>query len=143
MLTKALQMLKVAKERTTTSSMTPNAIRNPFGKEWGLQRDGDLWKVAWQAIGLRGYDGQDPRKVKGHATNEDINEGRSNPKDKAGNDYADELADDGVLGIGGAGLVRMGKWLAERMQDCQNLMARMHRMIATVLETEKGERETR
>ena len=117
MLTKAFQMLKVAKERTTTSSMTPNAMRNPFGKEWGLQRDGDLWKVAWQAIGLRGYDGQDPRKVKGHATSQDIEEGRSNPKDKAGNDYADTLADDGVLSIGGAGLVRMGKWLADRMQD--------------------------
>ena len=48
-----------------------------------------------------------------------------------------------MLSIGGAGLVRMGKWLADRMNDYQDLMARMHRMIATVLKTEKGEREAR
>lgn len=41
--------------------------------------------------------------VKGHATSEDINEARSNEKERAGNDYADELADSGVLIIGGAG----------------------------------------
>ena len=29
------------------------------------------------------------------------------------------------------------------MQDYQNLMARVHRMIAAVLKAEKGERETR
>ena len=83
--------------------MTLHVTRNPFGKEWGLQRDGDMWKVAWQAIGVRGFESQNPRKVKGHATGEDISEGRSNEQNKAGNDYADDLADDGVLSIGGSG----------------------------------------
>ena len=106
---KALEMVKAAKERSLKNSMTPNVTRNPFGKEWGLQRDGDLWQVAWQGIGMRGFESQDPRKVKGHATNEDITGGRRNGKDKAGNDYSDDLADDGVISIGGAGLVFLGK----------------------------------
>ena len=114
------------------NSMTPNITRNPFGKEWGLQRGGDLWKVAWESIGMKGFESQDPKKVKGHATNEYINEGRSNGKDKACNDYSDDLADDGVLNIGGCGLVLLGRSMAEKMQDYQNLMARVHRMIATV-----------
>ena len=141
MFMKAREMLKAAKERSLNNFMTPNVTRNPFGKELGLQRDGDMWKVAWQAIGMRGFKSQDPRRVKGHATSEDINEGRSSEKDEAGNDYWDELADDGVLSIGGAGLVLLRKWLAEKMQDYQDLMARVHRMIAAVLKAEKGERE--
>ena len=45
---------------------------NPFGKAWGLQVDGDLWEVAWNAVLTRGIGNQYLRKVKGHATDEDV-----------------------------------------------------------------------
>ena len=48
-----------------------------------------------------------------------------------------------MLSIGGVALVLLGKWLGEKIQDYQDPMARVHRIIATVLKAEKGERETR
>ena len=45
---------------------------SPFGKPWGLQTDGDLWQLAWEAIKTRGAGNQTLRKVKGHATEKDV-----------------------------------------------------------------------
>ena len=42
--------------------------RNPFGKPWGLQTDGDLWKDMWEATLIRGPKAHCITKVKGHAT---------------------------------------------------------------------------
>ena len=50
----------------------------------GVQTDGDLWEQAWLAILKRGAANQTLRKVKGHATQEDIEAGRSTPEDKKG-----------------------------------------------------------
>ena len=69
---------------------------NPYKKPWGLQRDGDLWEMAWKAILKRAANSQEVRKVKGHATKQDIEEGRSNAVDKEGNERSDENADEGV-----------------------------------------------
>jgi len=105
---------------------------NPYKKTWGLQRDGDLWEMAWKAILKRGANSQEVRKVKGHATKQDIEEGRSNAVDKEGNDRSDENADEGVLMIGGAGLVRLGKWLTDRHDSYIAFMRRVQRMIVAV-----------
>ena len=48
---------------------------NPFGKPWGLQIDGDLWQLAWEAVKTRGAGNQTLRKVKGHATEKDVANG--------------------------------------------------------------------
>ena len=37
--------------------------RNPFRRPWGLQRDGDLWRIAWNALAIRGAGNQDLRKA--------------------------------------------------------------------------------
>ena len=50
----------------------------------GLQKDGGLWEQAWKAVLKRGAASQDLRKVKGHATDEDVEAGISTAADKIG-----------------------------------------------------------
>ena len=71
--------IKDQKERRSDMKM-----RNPFKKPWGLQRDGDLWEQAWTAVIKRGAANQDLRKVKGHATLEDVQQGKATAEDKYG-----------------------------------------------------------
>ena len=107
--------------------------RNPYRKAWGLQKDGDLWGLAWEAILKRGPTSQTLRKVKGHATVADIAEGRSNEEDKDGNDKADANADIGVQMLKGKGLVTLAKWIAERHQSYIRFMRRIQHFVAAVL----------
>ena len=116
---------------------------NPYRRAWSLQTDGDLWEIAWQAILQRGSQSQTNRKVKGHATQEDVENGTSTVKDRAGNDRSDTNADEGVEKIGGEGLVRLGAWIAERHDRYIALMRRIQRFIAAVTKEEKEERERR
>ena len=66
------------------------------------------------AIRTRGAANQQTRKVKGHATKKDVEEGKSNENDKEGNNIVDGYADIGVTKVGGIGLVKLGVWLTER-----------------------------
>ena len=52
--------------------------------------------------------------MKGHATEEDVQGGRSTAVDRHGNDKADTNADDGVEKVHGGSLVLLGLWLANR-----------------------------
>ena len=113
MMDKAKQLLAKAEERQHSISRGRRYKEGcPFKKPWGLQKDGDLWEVAWDAILKRGIGNQDLRKVKGHATEDDIRAGRSNEYDRDGNDRSDTNADRGVEMIAGEGLVVLGKWTA-------------------------------
>ena len=112
----------------------------PFKKPWGMQTDGDLWQVAWEAIIARGSGNQDIRWVKGHATNEDIRQGRSSSSDQKGNDRSDTNADKGVEMVAGEGLVTLAKWAAQRYEGYLKFMAKVHTMIAAVTMAEKEER---
>ena len=106
-----------------------------------MQVDGDLWEQAWKAVLKRGWQNQTLRKVKGHATEDDIVKGISNREDKKGNDLSDELADKGVEAIAGMGLVKLGKWLEARQKKYKKLMNRVHKMIVAVTIAEKEERK--
>ena len=77
--------------------------RNPFKQAWNLQKDGDAWELAWRAIVCRGAAAQTLRKVKGHATEEDVRQGKCTEEDRQGNDEADTAAKQGLLKNGGAG----------------------------------------
>ena len=92
----------------------------PFGKAWGLQVDGDLWEVAWNAVLKRGIGNQYLRKVKGHATEEDVEKGLATSEYREGNDISDMLADKRVKEVAGIGLVKLGKWCEERMKGYKN-----------------------
>ena len=100
----------------------------------------ETWQIAWEAILTRGIGSQDVRWVKGHATEEDISQGRSNSHDKEGNDRSDTNADKGVEIVAGEGLVTLAKWAAQRYEGYLKFMARVHKMIAAVTMAEKEER---
>ena len=116
--------------------------RSSEKKHWGLQTDGDLWEQAWLAVLKRGTGNQSLRKVRGHATEKNIENGISNPGDKEGNDVSDKLADKGVEAIAGIGLVKLGKWLEAKHKAYRKLMSRVHKMIAAVTLAEKQKEET-
>ena len=61
-----------------------------------LQREGDLWEQAWNAVIDRRAANQDLRKVKVHPTKEDAEAGTSTAADKEGNDKSDVDVDEGV-----------------------------------------------
>ena len=117
--------------------------QNPYRKAWGLQKDGDLWEMAWAAILKRGAASQTIRKVKGHATKADIVEEISNEEDKNGNDKADANADIGVQMLAGNGLVTLAKWTADRHQSYIRFMRRIQHFVAAVLKAEKDIRANR
>lgn len=115
--------------------------RNPFGKPWGLQKDGDLWEQAWKAVRARGADSQRLRKVKGHATSEDVAAGRSTKEDRIGNDRSDTNADKGVECIHGKGLVVLAGWLAKRHKAYTKFVEQIHNFIVSLAKAEKEERK--
>lgn len=88
----------------------------------------------------RGSCNQSLRKVKGHATKEDIQKGISNEKDKEGNDKSDKLADEGVENIQGRGLVKLASWIANRHYKYGAFIRRVQKFIADVLIAEKEKR---
>ena len=111
--------------------------RNPFRKPWGLQTDGDLWKTLWEATLIRGPEAHCLTKVKGHATADDVANGRATPKDKGGNDQADDCATKGVDSLN---LTNATKWLSKRHDKYKELLQRIHIMIVKVLQKEKESR---
>lgn len=56
----------------------------------------DLWRKIWWRLDDMGCDGIDIRKVKGHATEADVEAGRSTPWERECNDHADHFAKRGV-----------------------------------------------
>ena len=141
MMGKAIKLIKAVEEREKQIEQGKKVnTTNPFKKAWGLQTDGDLWQQAWIAVVQRGARNQSLRKVKGHATSEDVQQGLSNKEDKEGNDKSDKLADDGVESIQGRGLVELASWISDRHDMYGIFMKRVHKMIAGVLTAEKERR---
>ena len=101
-----------------------------------------MWQRAWIAILRRGHEHQRVRKVKGHATQEDVEAGVTTEADKRGNDRSDENADEGVRNIAGVGLVRLGQWVADRRERYIALMRRIQQFIERLLlqKRKKGKR---
>lgn len=96
MIDKAMRL----KEAATKLNDDPQAawwpLRNPMGKPWGLQADGDLWKLMWEALLTRGPHAVTWVKVKGHAKAEHIKAGIATQAGKEGNDWADYYATRGI-----------------------------------------------
>ena len=123
MLNKALRLISAAERDLDEEAKGLNIKRgNPFGKPWGLQTDGDLWEQAWLAVKLRGIGNQTLRKVKGHATEEDVANGISTWEDREGNDKSDKLADKGVEEVVGVCLVKLGKWCETRWKHYKQFL---------------------
>lgn len=111
-------------------------------KPWGLQADGDLWKLAWQAVHERGPDAQNIFKVTGHARQQHVDSGVATAEQKEGNDWADTYADKGVWHHEPAA-VQLAKWMQKRHANYVKLVGRVPAMIAVVFQVERSEREIR
>ena len=96
-MSKAVKLIEAAEkyERGRANGST-QYMKNPFRKPWGLQTDGDLWEQAWLAVLKRGPGNQKVRKVKGHATAEDVEKGIATQEERVDNDKSDTNADKGV-----------------------------------------------
>jgi hypothetical protein len=99
--------------------------------------------MAWKAICTRGVENQTIRKVKGHATAKDVQDGVATKEDKIGNDISDTNADIGVAKIKGPCLVKLASWIVERHNNYTAFMGRIHKVIAGVTLAEKEERKKR
>ena len=88
----------------------------------------------------RGSSSQSLRKVKGHATIEDIQKGISNEGDKKAMTKSDELADEGVESIQGRGFVKLASWIAHRHGKDGSFIKRVQKFIAGVLIAENERR---
>ena len=65
---------------------------HPLRRPFCLQIDGDLWQLIWNGIQARGHDTIRVTKVKGHATDAEVQEGKCTEADKQGNDNSDDAA---------------------------------------------------
>ena len=92
------------------------------------------------AVLKREASNQTLRKVKGHATMEDVEAGRSTREDMIGNDKADKNADKGVEAIQGPGLVELAKWTAKRHKANRCFIMRVQRFIVAIITVEKDEK---
>ena len=68
----------------------------PFKQRWAMMKNGDLWEVFANIVWQRGPESVTISKVKGHATDEMVDEGKVRLQDKKGNDNADSAADKGA-----------------------------------------------
>ena len=124
---------------------------NTFGKPWGLQADGDLWQQAWLAVLARGPGKQALTKVKGHATQAQVEEGAVREADKVGNDWGDSYVERGARQQLNSryGEVAfdvkwmLAAWLHKRQRRYVDFVHKVQKMIGAVIKAEQDERERR
>ena len=104
-------------------------------KPWGLQKDGDLWQVLDKLVRQKGAHALKVSWTKGHATQQDIDKGRSSVFHRAGNDRADACADDGVA-MHEEGLLQLSGQYEVKHQAYLSLVCDIHTIILNVLKAE-------
>ena len=67
-------------------------------RPWSTQKDGDLWELLHKMIQQKGWKSVKITKVKGHATEDNVEDGKVDINDKKGNDKADDYATKGLNG---------------------------------------------
>ena len=69
----------------------------PYKQSWALMKDGDLWEVFTDLVKIRGPQTVWITKVKGHATQEMVDEGKVEQEDMRGNSMVDRAVDLGAI----------------------------------------------
>ena len=67
-------------------------------RPWSTQKDGDLWELLHKMVQQKGWKSVKITKVKGHATDANVEDGKVDINDKKGNDKADDYATKGLNG---------------------------------------------
>ena len=140
LITKAEQLMDAAVIWQLSTTAQNRTTKNPCGKPWGLQKDGDLWERFWAASLLRGPRTLRLTKVKGHTTLKDQEEGKITAEQRQGNAFSDTAADAGAHQTM-PGLLHLTKWMAARHKDYCNFMTRVHKYNIANLKMEKQLRE--
>ena len=106
-----------------------------FRRPWGLQKDGDLWKLFHDLAHAKGLSSIHITWVKGHAKQHHIDQGLLTADDADGNDKADTLAS---LGINEHmdGLQHLANYYRAKQIVLQKLTTRIHNMFHRVLTKE-------
>ena len=117
-------------------------LRKPERKHWQMQKDGDVWAAIWNAIIQKRPQAIKVAKVKGHATEEDVQAGRATEADKMGNAVADSLVGDATR-LHGKRLADLAHWLEARHKAYQAFMTSVLRFIIKMLTADKEERDRR
>ena len=97
-------------------------------RPWGVQKDGDLWAMLHRYLQAKGAHAVAFSKVKGHATDSDVMEGKVRADDKKGNDHADAAAETAVQQYGEV-LVHFGQRLAQRHKDYTGFLVELHQCL--------------
>ena len=108
----------------------------PTKKLWSQEKDGDLWELFAKLIRQRGPSSAIITKVKGHATEEMVQQGKVKQEEKRGNDWADAAADEGATKSQGR-LQCFGELYSWRHMCYRKLMARMQKFIVELKKEEK------
>ena len=139
---KAKRLQQEAAVRCLPSTAQWWNMKNPYHKPWGLQADGDLWKLYWHGLMERGPMSITITKVKGHATMKQVLNDEVKARDKDGNDWADTYATRGIQQHG-TSAVSLAKYFGQRQASYEKLMEEVQMTIIAVIKAEKAERETR
>ena len=99
-------------------------------RHWQMTSDGDLWYHFEQAVKAKGWRSIRISKVKGHVSQEQVEEGLHKQADKDGNDKADEAADVAVA-LHGEGIISVGRTLYNRYK---RYLAFMGRVVPHIVE---------
>ena len=137
---KATKLQEEAKRRCQSDMVNWWLRRNPYRRPWGLQADGDLWRLYWQGLMERGPQSILICKVKAHATDQHVKDNLVKIEDKQGNDWADTYAGRGIQEHGDAALT-IARYFSQRQGGYQKMMAAVQQIIIEVTKAEKAERE--
>lgn len=103
--------VNIASDSASFLCIERNFVAHPYGRPerpWGLMLDEDLWSALQQGIIAKGPHAVDPRKVKGHACDEIVEQGYS-AQLKIGSDRSDTHATRGRSSFVFAGLAANGR----------------------------------
>ena len=110
-------------------------------KPWELTTDGDLWAIFHQHALAKGLHSIDITKVKGHATDKQVVDGKVRQVDKEGNDMSDVIADLGV-GLHTEPILNIACVYTRRNIVFANLVTQIHIHNIAVLRNDKVLRDT-
>ena len=108
----------------------------PFKRRWACMRDGDLWEHTQKIIAAKRPQSVKAQKVKGHASDEMVVEGRVRAQDKRGNDKADQVAGRGAKQEQSSLHALTGMY-AKRHAEYKKFIARIQVFLVEMMKAEK------
>ena len=110
--------------------------QTPYKQKWALMKDGDSWENFAELVRERGPESVVITKVKGHATQQMVDEGKVEKDEKEGNDQADEAAEAGATKSQGR-VQKFAEAYSWRHGQYRKLMARIQQYIVALRKEEK------